>query len=302
MPWYNDYKDTELIACIVGTGPSINDLPKDFNLNSHGNGVVFAMNGAVLAPQCTTWDYFTAVDNRIGDPKHYPANLYYERAMKYEFGAKILPSWTIAACTRSRRENPEFVYPMVLRVENVPAHDFEKVELFEEYPGYIVFNMGAVLGYTLSLTYMMGFRKFILFGCDYCIYEGKPHYFFGERFLAEAKTNEKTEGKEEEKKLWPVSVKKVLDQQGTVTMREGRIVPAGDVPSKERLKVCISPTNGKTVYMNTDQQKQIRYINMYLSEMSKRGCSISKYTNESAGMLDLPSITTVEQLREALNT
>jgi len=299
------------VALIFGTGPSINDFDDDSGddvslasivINFGNNQIRFAMNGAVLASifEKHSPDFFMAIDTRLADPAHYPGNLYYDIAMENPTMTKILPSWAIASYTKIRRENPAEKYPNVVRVENIPARDFKVAELYEDYPGYVVFNEGGVLGYTLGIVYMMGFRKIVLFGCDGCKYPGEKHYFFGSRYA-----NDDDVGISDKKSLqYPGAVKKFFNREcgDKVLTNDGRVVNAetSGVEGNRWVSEVKAP-NGELVYQDRDLNSMYRYNQIYIDAMVAKGCEVYKFARRGRGILRAEPIIDCKQLSEVLH-
>ena len=329
------FKGTDYVPVICGTGWSWNDLPPDFDFGAgKSKAILFLMNGAAMAPQFwdheqnkykQPWHFWLALDKDVSNPKFFPENKYYPIAMEHPSGFKIVTSPFIWNTIAQQKENPIYKYKRVIRLDTTGPKAKSEAELYSEYPGYVIMGYGAVLHMALQvINVMWGIdeehkqspkTEIILLGCDHCCYPPHRRRWWDEMEELKDKRPAYNVKQNEDNAIW--DIEKRLDPNQKlelpfagqkqfggmvkpgITIREfNKQLPAMNF--RTGLTPYPSPTNNQQVLVNTMYVRQRKYVMKYIDAMTENGVKFWKFAERKQGFLDIPSITSVEDLESKI--
>lgn len=165
IPWFAPQKEHNRTAMVVGGGPSLNDTLKLLRSRRGKKTDIFSLNGThdFLISRNIKPDYLVMLDSRPGNVTFVQNP---KKGIKYLMGAQCDP--VIFEALKG--------FDVTLWLNEQPGMQ-DLVRERQDKPVVLVCGGNTVGLKTLSLCYLMGYRKFDVYGFDSC-YQGEENHAY----------------------------------------------------------------------------------------------------------------------------
>lgn len=256
--------DSNKTIAIIGTGTSLNELPRDFVFP---DGVdTMTLNTAAIAPQ------FYDIKTETWREKGWTYCMFLDADFAKHF---IFPECHAYHAAMARHDGIKYITDRLMS----RGHNFTNVQRVHANPG------GSVLCPALNKAHELGYRRIVLVGCDYCRRKdenGNYRTYWWETdpdYLTHPRNNTLIPAGSDAYKL---------ESNGKVT------ISLRKAPGNWRQIDMITAPNGEEVLAENLYKEQMGFSNAIMDKLMGEGVAIFKY--KDFGLLSVPSLDSLDKL------